>query len=60
MATKTTAAPESSAASEDGLGAGVFDFLPSLAFERPLSRAGGAVERVALAPVGRASAREKA
>jgi hypothetical protein len=42
-------------ATEAGLGAGAFDFLPSLAFVRPEARAGGAVEHVALAPLGRVS-----
>jgi len=49
----------SGAASAGGLGANAFDFLPSLAFERPRSRAGGAVEHVELAPLGRLSARMK-
>jgi hypothetical protein len=49
----------SRAASEDGLGPQAFEFLPSLAFERRGLRAGGAVERVKLAPLGRMSASAK-
>lgn len=50
----------SAAAAEAGLGAEAFDFLPSLAFERRSARAGGAVERIELAPLGRLSARGRA
>jgi hypothetical protein len=47
------------AADHDGLGADAFGFLPSLAFIRPRSRAGGEVERLALEPLGRLSEQRK-
>ncbi len=49
----------STAALEAGLGPKAFEFLPSLAFEQRGLRAGGAVERVKLAPLGRMSASAK-
>ncbi len=49
----------SAAATAGGLAPDAFEFLLSLAFERRWARAGGAVERAELAPLGRSSARTK-
>lgn len=42
-------------AREDGLGEDAFDFLPELRFSSPTASGGGSVERLALAPLPRAS-----
>lgn len=47
------------AAVEDGLGPNSFGFLPDLAFTSHPSLAGGAVERVSLAPLGRLGAHDR-
>ncbi|HTQ04695.1 MAG TPA: hypothetical protein VMI54_12605 [Polyangiaceae bacterium] len=50
----------SGAAADGRVESDAFDFLPSLGFERHAARAGGAVERVRLEPLGRLSARGRA
>ena len=47
------------AAERDGLGVNAFDFLPSLRFVQPDSRAAARVERLELAPLGRLTRDEK-